>query len=384
MPPRSSTDLEVHVLTRTEQLQELVPQWEALARACGATVFHSPAWSLAWWQAFGSSGHLRVFTVRSGGHLLGLAAFCLEASRARVRRLKTLGSPQADYGGVLALPGTEQALGHALAERLYADPSWDVLWLAEVPEECRASRSLVEALGARGCRVQQRSGWCHRIPLPGSWEEYLGLLGRATRKRLLQKARRLVELGAEAQPVRGVGGMEAFIALHTAQWVRRGQRGAFADGPSARFHVALAGALERLGHLDAWFLTLDGTPQAAVYDLRFGRSVYSYLSAVNPDGLLHLSPGMVLTLWRIRAAIQDGYAWYDLLRGDEAYKRTLGARPYRNTTYLVAHRGRWRAWWYLALEPLREILLRRERASRGQTAGALPPREAPGGPEAGG
>lgn len=120
---------------------------------------------------------------------------------------------------------------------------------------------------AEGCRIQERPGHCHRILLPGSWEEYLRVLSRSTRKRILLKMRRLQELGAQVQPVHVCGyGVQTFGALHTAQWAEKG---------------------------------------------------YSYLAAVNPDGLRHLSPGLVLTLWRIQAAIQDGYRCYDLLRGDE-------------------------------------------------------------------
>jgi hypothetical protein len=59
-----------------------------------------------------------------------------------------------------------------------------------------------------------------------------------------------------------------------------------------------------------------------------------------------------------------------LLRGDEPYKKTLGARPYPNYTYEVVHSKRWRAWWYLALGPLRDLMLRKEAAASVRVSGA--------------
>ena len=39
-----------------------------------------------------------------------------------------------------------------------------------------------------------------------------------------------------------------------------------------------------------------------------------------------LSPGIVLLAYNIRHAIEQGYAYYDFLRGDEPYKYRMGGR----------------------------------------------------------
>ena len=354
------------MLTTSEGLHSLSTDWDDLARESGASVFHTAAWVQTWWETFGGGRDLRALVVRSAGQLAGVLPLCLERTRSGARRLRAVGSPEADYGGVLLRPHLSEPVAEFLADAVYADRDWDVLWLPQVPETCQATRLLLGHLREKGCRVVERQSRCYRVRLPPSWEEYLETLSRPTRKRLLQKARRLLELGARTEHADDCGyGIDTFANLHTDQWARRGQDGAFVSPGAVRFHRLLAGALAARGWLDLWWLKVGETVQAAVYDFRFGRSVYSYLSAVNPDGLLRLSPGLVLTLWRIRAAIEDGYADYDLLRGHEPYKESLGAQPDPTSTYLVGRPGRWRAWWYLALAPLRDALTRRE----GRTGG---------------
>lgn len=239
-----------------------------------------------------------------------------------------------------------------MAQAVYEDPCWDVLWMPEVPDHALATRRFLENLQRRRVRVRSSQGCTLRVPLAKSWDEYVAQLSRGTRKRLLQKARRLEELGAQVvrvqHPLDPARGMDAFMELHTRQW--RGRQtlpGMVLRGAAVRFQGLLSSALARRGALDLCWLETGGSVQAAVYDIRFGRSVYSYLSAMDHDGMRQLSPTIVLTLWRIKAAIEDGYAWYDLLRGDEPYKRTLGARPYPNpptwspTHGVGGHGGTW-------------------------------------------
>ncbi len=331
-------------------------------------------WARAWWEAFGEGRRWRVMGVWAGNRLAGLAPFCLERTRSGARRLRLLGSPEADYGGILAAPDLQDQVARVMAEAVYEDPCWDVLWMPEVPHHALATRRFLEGLQRRRVRLRSSQGCTLRVPLAKSWDEYVAQLSRGRRKRFLQKARRLEELGAQVVRVDDPGdparGIDAFIELHTRQWERRHtQPGLVLRGPAVRFHRLLSSALARRGALDLCWLEARGSAQAVVYDFRLGRSVYSYMSAMASVGTPRSSPTIVLTLWRIKAAIADGYAYYDLLRGDEPYKRTLGARPCPNSTYLVAHPRRWRAWWYLALAPLRTRLLRREAMSAGVPRG---------------
>ncbi len=347
-----------------DSLEDLGGPWDDLVQQAGGSIFQTSVWVRAWWEAFGDGKRWHVVGVWAGDRLVGLAPFCWERTRSGARRLRTLGSPQADYGGILAAPELAWSVAKVLGEAVYEDRSWDVLWMPEVPQQAEATHQLIAHLRERGARSFLRTGCTCRVPLPRSWPEYLARLSRSTRKRLLQKARRLEELGAEMvcakSPWDSAVGIDAFVRLHTARWKAQGRYDLFMNAAEAHFHRRLTAALAERNWLDLCWLRVEGSALAAVYDFRFGKTVYSYLSAVDLHRMHYLSPGIVLTLWRIRAAIEDGQSWYDLLRGDEPYKRSLGALPSPTFTYQVIHNKRWRGWWYLALGPLRDRMLRKE------------------------
>lgn len=364
--PSCGGPLCVRLYEDADSLADLAPAWDALVREAQGTVFHTSSWVHAWWEAFGGKRRWYVWGVWSGNRLVGLAPFCLERTRLGARRLRLLGAPEADYGGVLAAPGWEGQVTRLATDALYEDRGWEVLWMPEVPADNQAAVAFADRLQRLGCWRSYRWRWSHRIPLPGSWEEYLACLSPGSRKRLLQKARQVDRVGGvlagPAHPHDPELGMAAFIEAHRRQWSRRGSPGAFKDPRTRGFHQRLAEQLHVCGVLDLWWLLQGDSRVAAVYDFRYGSSVYSYLSALASDALRKLSPGLMLTLWRVRAAIEDGYRWYDLLRGDEPYKSTLGARPYPSVSYQLVHPKRWRGWWYLAVAPRRDRMLRREEA----------------------
>jgi CelD/BcsL family acetyltransferase involved in cellulose biosynthesis len=57
----------------------------------------------------------------------------------------------------------------------------------------------------------------------------------------------------------------------------------------------------------------------------FKRRVYLYNMGFNP-AFRTLSPGIVTIGLDIHSAIDDGFQYYDFLRGDEDYKFRLGAK----------------------------------------------------------
>jgi CelD/BcsL family acetyltransferase involved in cellulose biosynthesis len=64
-------DLAAEWLTEPSELAAIGGEWDALLPA-DARPFDLHCWYLAWWQAFGSAGELRVCVVRRGGGLVGV------------------------------------------------------------------------------------------------------------------------------------------------------------------------------------------------------------------------------------------------------------------------------------------------------------------------
>jgi len=357
--------MQVYRFASIEELRAYAEDWDRLA---ARVPFRSWAWLSTWWECYGpASGgtapdkQLHVLAVfDSQQRLVGLSPWYLERSATRGRVLRLLGSGEvcSDYLGVLCQPGLEEPVAAALAERLARDAAgevddalcWDRLELTGVDAEDWASAALVEHLLDYGCRACQRPmPHCWRIELPDSWEAYLGMLSKRRRRQFRHLVRDYVDSGRlKAHFVQRVDqlprAMDMLVELHQRRWQSLNQPGCFA---SQRFERFLRRAAERLlagGQLLLVWLELDGEPLAAEFDLLGSGVVYGYQTGSAPEAMEH-QPGNLVMLTVIRWAIEQGFRAYDLLRGDEPYKRLMRAQPRpAQNLHLIANRAaaRWR------------------------------------------
>ncbi len=70
---------------------------------------------------------------------------------------------------------------------------------------------------------------------------------------------------------------------------------------------------------------LDARPIGVLFSFQFGDRIYLYNAGFDPD-FFHLSPGIVAIGLDIKTAIDEGFKYYDFLRGEENYKRQFGVR----------------------------------------------------------
>jgi CelD/BcsL family acetyltransferase involved in cellulose biosynthesis len=70
---------------------------------------------------------------------------------------------------------------------------------------------------------------------------------------------------------------------------------------------------------------LDARPIGVLFSFQFVDRIYLYNAGFDPD-FSHLSPGIVAIGLDIKTAIDEGFKYYDFLRGEENYKRQFGAQ----------------------------------------------------------
>lgn len=189
---------------------------------------------------------------------------------------------------LLAAPGYEAACvdetAHWLTEERRAG-RWNELWLTGIDVADPMARLLREGLARGGVptlSVGDRARWA--CPLPESFDAYLANLGKSSRRLVRTVLKRLD----------GGGSFELCVAD---------------DEPS---RVTL--------------LRVDGEPAAAAVAATLGGTLSVYLTDRDP-AFDDRRPGWMLNFALVRDAIGRGCHTLDLLRGDEAYKRRLGARP---------------------------------------------------------
>jgi CelD/BcsL family acetyltransferase involved in cellulose biosynthesis len=322
--------LAIEEVTTLDALERLRPDWEALwATVPDATPFQSPAWLIPWWRHVGE-GELLTLALREAGRLVGLfPLYCYTQPESGARALFPLGIATTDYLDALLLPGRAgEALSAAsrhLALRADSD-EWE--W----PQLRPGSPLLALPAPAGWAEETGPADPCPCLRLPDS---VAGLSGRVSGKTLrdLRTVRRRAEQAGMLRWETEAEGIEepfeALLRLHAARWATRGEEGVLASVRVQAAHREALPALRRAGLLRFHLLRLDGETVAVLYGLvdppgRAARRIYFYLSGFDP-ALERLSPGMLLVGRAVEAAIGEGFAIADFLRGRERYKYFWGA-----------------------------------------------------------
>ncbi|HVW03019.1 MAG TPA: GNAT family N-acetyltransferase [Planctomycetaceae bacterium] len=339
----SSFPMHVSRLTTLDPAVLAPADWNRLAGA----PFQTREWLSTWWKHYGPATaedqrrrELFLLCVRDAeGSLVGLAPWYLEHRLAFGRVVRQLGDGDvcSDYLGILSAPDCERAVAAALADwmtQARGADRWDLLNFDEVDPTDLCLATFFDAMRKRRSLLHVRAGSsCWRVDFNGDWEDYLATFSKGHRKQIRRLERGALEDGRARlrQAVTredAARGMDILIDLHQRRWRSLGDCGCFDSPRFTAFHREVVEAMRSIGALRLSWLEYEGQPVAAEYHLGRGGVVYAYQSGVDPDQL-DLEPGRMIAVATIKQALDEGYASFDFLRGDESYKPHWRAVPQR-------------------------------------------------------
>ena len=320
-----------------ETFESLEQSWRRLSRESPmASVFTTPSWQRAWWDACRGSEELLLFSFRDGGATRGVAPL--------MRSGDTIGfvgtSDLCDYHDFL-LPDEDQARYQtALLEAIDPIP-WRTIRLEGLADGSPTLCALAEVARSRGYRVDQLPEEVSPgIDLPASWEEHLDSLGGKDRHELRRKLRRLGAAGEIA--IKDEAGspdldeqLGVFLRLMRSS---RDDKARFMTPVRERFFHELSRVMAADGFLRLFFLELDGVQVASSLCFDFEGAYYLY-NAGYDTRYASLSVGLLLKVLMLQQAIEEGRSRFSFLRGNEQYKYDMGARDLQLYT-LVIRRSR--------------------------------------------
>ena len=306
-----------------EEFRELEDSWDALARDVGHP-FASHAWIEAWLSAFAAAMPLAVYTVWGNGRLAAAIPLVCRgrvlaaAANAHTPWFSPLGEtePLAVLADALARSGASHVV---LPELALDDASTAVL--TEALGRCRA---VVWVEPGRSAPVIDRA----TVP-----DAYLSYLSGDRRREVRRLGRRLAELGAAVTPLARPTDVDADVdralALEASGW--KGRRGtAIVNEPETeRFYRAVAHAFAKRDELRLSTVTVEG--ELVAFDLCLlanGRLWIPKGSIDEPHR--RLSPGIVLLVAEIEAALDDGAGGVELLGDADGYKLPFATRTRRH------------------------------------------------------
>ncbi len=329
--------MRVRRISTVDELVTLRKSWNDLA---GKIPFRQWEWMHSWWTAYSAGRDLFVLVAEDADRqVMGIAPFFREHNLTGGRVLQLLGNGKAcsEYQSLLVRPHEMDRVGLAFARWMATasamkEHGWDECDLEAVAEGDSAVEALARELAEFEVVTTVRddeSCWCLDLPL--RWSELLANLKKPIRRKLRTLEKRYIESG---RAVCNVAQTETEIAydfdylvdLHERRWNHVGRTGCFSHFGFERF---LCEAVQEFGHSgQANFtrLEIDGDVAAISFALTSGDRHFVYQCGIEPRKLEH-QPGWLLNMMMLKRLIQAGVRQCDFLRGNERYKRELGARP---------------------------------------------------------
>ena len=315
MTIRSSIQLNSRILTQLPELKAIAAEWRNLCERCGSTPFQYPEWIIPWAGEF-SPDCISVIEVRSRNVLVGIAPLLIYP-RGNERVLAFMAGGVSDYLDVLVDSEYESEIISALLDSFSRLDNWTTLDLTDLPPSSVLHRAVTGF-------VPSPHDQCSSVPLPATAGELLQHLSKRQRANVRQSRSRIERAGGGSIETATAETLPEFLEdlfrLHTSRWHRDGQPGVLADEGIKAFHRNAAPELLSQGILRLCRLRLRVRTIAVVYTLVSNSTVFCYSQGYDPE-FADLSPGTFLMFSAMEDAISSGMKKFDMLRGDEAYKK---------------------------------------------------------------
>ncbi|MDA0263173.1 MAG: GNAT family N-acetyltransferase [Chloroflexi bacterium] len=310
--------------TPITSFQDIQADWESVLKDCPAdTLFISPDWQKVWWDSFGDGRTMVGFSYPNSDGVAGIASLAKQGDT-----VSFVGSQDTfDYNDFAIRPGNEEGFYETLLDCM-EDQDCRLLRLDSLRDDSTTLDLLPDMARSRGFTVEiEEEDVTSGIDLPGTWDEYLGLLNKKDRHELRRKLRRMDSQTdwkwySLSEPAQVAERLDEFISLMRQS---RPDKDEFMTPEREAFFHSMTQRMAELGRLKLYFLDMDGSTVATCmcFDYRDSRLLYN--SGYDPE-YAYYSVGLLLNAMSLKDAIDQGLSYFDFLRGPEPYKAHLGGR----------------------------------------------------------
>lgn len=335
--------LSVHKCSTWGELEQFRERWNSLLRANPASsIFQTPEWLTAWWQAYGRNKELFALVFAdSTGAIVGIAP--LYAGRRRflglsLTTLRMVGAGSGDSDGLdfITAPGYASECAQAFITWLSGQKEWQVCALETLPQHSLVADCVFRGIQQSGMSIDSTLTPNFIIDLPPTWTQYVSSLDPSFRPLLTRYPRRLQSrFAVKFSRCEDAGDLKSQLQtlfdLHQMRWTGRGEIGAFANNERRDFYYRMATAFLQRGWLEFWRLELNGETVGGQFCFRYNDTVFLLQEGFHPKYAAE-KIGYALKAHLLEEVIRTGAKRYDFLGGDDPYKAKFGAHQenYRN------------------------------------------------------
>jgi peptidoglycan/xylan/chitin deacetylase (PgdA/CDA1 family)/CelD/BcsL family acetyltransferase involved in cellulose biosynthesis len=339
----------VREIRREDELQNLRPAWDALLlKSSSGGIFVTWEWVTAWWSKYGCPGELRIAAAFDrDGVLRGIAPMRSRELRRYGQTATTHsfigdGSNDSDYLDFIIASGHEDEVMRAFEAYWVQELDRGViLVLNEMPESSPNLPFLRERNSISSNFLWAESDVdCASVALPGSWEEYLGILRPRFRSKIRSVLRNLeshpdVRFGFCDSREQVERLLPVLFDLHTRRWAKEGMPGVFGGENKRDFYGRLSCLLLERGWLRFSWLEWCGRVLACQYGFVYQGKYFQLQEGYEPASE-HWNAGIGLRAWSIKELLSAGISEYDFLAGVGRHKTDWGAKVKRSKQITVA------------------------------------------------
>ncbi len=309
--------------------QEIQSEWESVLRESPVdALFLTPQWQKVWWDTFGDGRTMFGFTysspdVASGNGVAAIASLAKSGDTVSF----VVSTDTFDYNDFPIKRGHEEGFYQALLECM-DEYDFRVLRLDSLKEGSPTLGYLPEMARSRGYTVEiEQEDVTSGIVLPGTWDDYLGMLNKKDRHELRRKLRRMDaqtdwKWYSVSEPAQVDARLDEFITLMRQS---RTDKDEFMTPDRERFFHEITQRMAELGWLQLYFLDMNGATVATSLWFDYGGSRLLYNSGYDSE-YGYYSVGLLLNAMCLKDAIDRGLTYFDFLRGPEPYKAHLGGQ----------------------------------------------------------
>jgi len=309
----------------------LKEQWEGLFNnSVDGSIYLTYQWIYTWWQHFGKKVELNLVIFEEDDKIIGIVPLMVKKYRLvfiNVNALEVIGANNINHVG-LFLRGHEKKGIEAFFKYIREELSNRklILRLSFVPDDYPVAHKIYQYMttGTDNFGVYSKLvTLAPYIPLPSSWDEYYGSIGRRRRKVLkrslgaLEKKHR-VDFGFFDDTTLNEG-LKTLFNLHQARWESENVRGIFSGESMRNFYAAVAREFMNSGWLRFSYLTIDDEIAYVEFNYELAGKLYSATAARNIK-FAEYGVGHIHQMYLIKYAINNNLTEIDLLKGDEPYK----------------------------------------------------------------
>lgn len=327
--------MQIEIIRQVDDWSAWAERWNALlAESHSQVPFLTYDFQRAWWEHLGGGEwqdaelHI-VLALDEDKQLVGIAPLFQAKHPTGAAALMPIGSHEiADFLDLIVRPADHEAFCQALIAHLTGPdaPDWQRLDFYNLLDDSGSLGLLQQAAEAEGLAYEQvQLQPSPYIPVPDSFEDYMGMLeskhAHELRRKLRRAARHAVPTAVEiVQEKERLGpALKDFFALMRQE----ADKNQFLTPAMQTQMDAIARAACRAGWLQLMFFKVGNERVAGYLNFDYDNRIWAYNAGFN-SGYAELSPGWLLLAEMIDWCIDNDRAVFDLMRGGEEYKYRFG------------------------------------------------------------